>query len=86
MRPTAEAALDLPAPHLRWNPKQPRFLQATEPYVDFEGEVRAGKSFALGWKIFFYAVHHPGICCALTRWTQDGLDAQFRPLWRAVCR
>jgi hypothetical protein len=84
MIPTLSAD-DIPADiHLEWNPKQSRFLKATEPFVNLEGGVRAGKSYALCWKGFNYAVKYPGIQIALTRWTQDGLDAQLRPEWRRV--
>ena len=71
---------------LYWNPKQSAFLVSTEPFVDLEGGIRAGKSYVLCWKILFACLDYPGIICALTRWTQDGLDAQLRPAWRDVCR
>lgn len=79
--PETDARLDL-----YWNPKQTAFLEATEPFVNMEGGFRAGKSFVLCWKILFYTIKHPGLICALTRWTQDGLDAQLRPTWRNICR
>lgn len=72
-----ELSIGLTAPQLE-------FMQATEPYVDFEGAIRTGKSTMLCRKIFDYGVSHPGICCALTRWTQDTLDAQLKPLWRQI--
>src|SRR5580765_4764663 len=77
-----------PGPHLRlvWNPKQSRFLKSVAKYLNLEGGIRAGKSFALCFKILFYCLNYPGIHCALTRWTQDGLDAQLRPIWRLVAR
>jgi hypothetical protein len=78
---TAPRSLDL-----YWNPKQSAFLVSTDPFVDLEGGIRAGKSFALCWKILFACLDYPGIICALTRWTQDGLDAQLKPAWRDVCR
>jgi hypothetical protein len=73
----------------RWNGVQSRFMQAeadTDPYVDLEGAVRAGKTTPLVAKILGYCVDWPGIHCALTRWTQDGLDAQLKPRWRDWCR
>lgn len=79
-----EATADDSQLHLQWNPKQTRFLMAKARFVNLEGGVRAGKSFALCWKYYFLALDHPGICLALTRWTQDGLDAQLRPAWRKV--
>jgi hypothetical protein len=72
----------------RWNPVQSRFLLAAAaefPYVDLEGAVRAGKTTPLVAKIAGYCVDFPGIHCALTRWTQDGLDAQLKPRWRDWC-
>jgi hypothetical protein len=57
-----------------------------DPYVDLEGAVRAGKTTPLCAKILGYCVDWPGIHCALTRWTQDGLDAQLKPRWRDWCR
>src|SRR5690348_3784151 len=71
---------------LYWNPKQSRFLKSLKKYLNLEGGIRAGKSFVLCFKILFNCLNYPGIHCALTRWTQDGLDAQLRPIWRAVCR
>jgi hypothetical protein len=70
--------------HRGWNPKQTRFWQAAEPFVDLEGGVRAGKSYVLCSKVFTFCIDYPGICIALTRWTQDGLDAQLKPEWRRV--
>lgn len=73
----------------RWNPVQSRFLladAATYPYVDLEGAVRAGKTTPLVAKVLNYCIDFPGIHCALTRWTQDGLDAQLKPRWRDWCR
>lgn len=70
---------------LVWNPKQSRFLKSICKYLNLEGGVRAGKSLALCFKVLYYCLRHPGIHCALTRWTQDGLDAQLRPIWRSVC-
>lgn len=72
-----------------WNEAQSRFMLATPEvaaYVDFEGAVRAGKTTPLVSKIHDYALRYPGIPIAITRWTQDGLDAQLKPRWREVCR
>jgi hypothetical protein len=72
-----------------WNPVQTAFLRATAadaPFLDFEGAVRAGKTTPLVAKVLNYCIEHPGIHCALTRWTQDGLDAQLKPRWRDWCR
>src|SRR4051794_25136741 len=85
-RPRSADAIPADAVRLVWNPKQSRFLKSISKYLNFEGGVRAGKSFALCCKILFYCLTFPGIHCALTRWTQDGLDAQLRPIWRQVCR
>lgn len=71
-----------------WNPVQSRFLRIKAEiggaieYVDLEGAIRAGKSTAPAAKLATYAVEHPGIHMAATRWTQDSLDAQVKPLWR----
>lgn len=70
---------------LIWNPKQSRFLKSLVAYLLLEGGVRAGKSFVLCFKVLYYCIKYPGIHCALTRWTQDGLDAQLRPVWRYIC-
>jgi len=70
--------------HLWWSEPATKFLAATQPYVDFEGAFRSQKSTALCVKILKYCQQYPGIHCALTRWTQDGLDAQLRPRWREV--
>jgi hypothetical protein len=71
---------------LDWNAKQYDFLHCTEPFQNLEGGVRAGKSFVLCWKAFNYVCQYPGICIALTRYTQDGLDAILKPVWREVLR
>jgi hypothetical protein len=74
--------------HFFWNKPQSQFLQIRATvggaieYVDLEGAVRAGKSTAPAAKLGTYAVEHPGIHMAATRWTQDSLDAQVKPLWR----
>ena len=75
-----------PVLQLNWNPKQLQFLQCEDPFQNLEGGVRAGKSYVLCWKAFQYACRYPGICIALTRYTQDGLDAILKPVWREVCR
>jgi hypothetical protein len=75
-----------------WNKPQSRFLQiraiidgATE-YVDLEGAVRAGKSTPAAAKLGTYAVEYPKIHMAATRWTQESLDAQIKPLWRSTAQ
>jgi hypothetical protein len=68
--------------HLHWGRPASRFLLSREPFTNLEGGVRAGKTFALVRKYLGLAQDYPGICLALTRWTQDGLDAQLRPAWR----
>lgn len=71
-----------------WNKPQSKFLLIRAvvggaiEYIDLEGAIRAGKSTAPAAKLGTYAVEHPGIHMAATRWTQDGLDAQVKPLWR----
>lgn len=72
-----------------WNAVQTRFMRADAeafPYVDLEGAVRAGKTTPLVAKVLGYCIDYPGIHCALTRWTQDGLDAQLKPRWRDWCQ
>lgn len=72
-----------------WNGVQTQFLRASAeqwPFLDLEGAVRAGKTTPLCAKVLAYCIDHPGIHCALTRWTQDGLDAQLKPRWRDWCR
>lgn len=66
---------------MRWNQPQTRFLKTTKRYVDFEGAIRSGKSTALVWKLINYANDYPGINILFTRWTQDALDAQIKPLF-----
>src|SRR3990167_5615215 len=61
------------------------FLRATQPYVDLEGAFRSQKSTALCRKVLRYCQEYEGIHTGLTRWTQDGLDAQLRPRWREIC-
>lgn len=74
--------------HLYWNRPQSDFLQirgevgGPTEYVDLEGAVRAGKSTAPAAKLAMYGVEYPGIELAATRWSQDNLDAQIKPLWR----
>ena len=58
----ATATPDRPTVHLHWNQKQTAFLRATEPYVNFEGGVRAGKTFALCFKLLYLMLEHRGIC------------------------
>jgi hypothetical protein len=78
--------------HFYWNPPQSQFLQiravpgGPTKYVDFEGAVRAGKSTAPAAKLGTYAVEYPGIEMAASRWSQDNLDAQIKPLWRDTAR
>lgn len=80
------------AVHLHWNVPQSQFLQlhgtphGPIEYVDFEGAVRAGKSTPAAAKLATYALEYPGIHLAAARWTQDNLDAQVKPLWRATAR
>jgi hypothetical protein len=66
---------------MQWNQPQTRFLKSKARYLDFEGAIRSGKSTALVWKIINYAQEYPGINILFTRWTQDALDAQIKPLF-----
>jgi hypothetical protein len=86
-------AVSMPAEAARridfyWNKPQSQFLKIRAEVngaielVDLEGAIRAGKSTAPAAKLATYAVEHPGIHMAAARWTQDGLDAQVKPLWR----
>lgn len=81
-------ALSLMRVDVHWNRPQSQFLttKATvggpAQYIDFEGAVRAGKSTPAVAKLARYAIQYPGIHMAAARWTQDGLDAQIKPLWR----
>jgi hypothetical protein len=76
--------------HRQWNPPQFQFLNVVAEIggpleeVDFEGAVRAGKSTPAGEKLAYYVKRYPGIHTGATRWTQDGLDAQVKPLWRDI--
>jgi hypothetical protein len=65
-----------------WNPKQSRVIQTTTRYVDIEGGIRSGKTWALVAKVGILVTQYPGIHCFLGRWTQDGLDGQLKPQWR----
>lgn len=64
-----------------WNIPQTAFLKTRTRYVDFEGAIRSGKSTAAVWKVINYAQEYPGIHILFTRWTQDSLDAQVKPLF-----
>lgn len=65
---------------MQWNEPQTRFLKSKTRYLDFEGAIRSGKSTALVWKLINYAQEYPGINILFTRWTQDALDAQIKPI------
>lgn len=73
-----------------WSVPQRRFLDLRGHvdgpilYLDLEGAVRAGKSTPAVSKLARYAIDFPGIQMAASRWSQDGLDAQVKPLWRAM--
>lgn len=47
--------------------------------------MRSGKSTAAVWKIIEYCQQWPGINILFTRWTQDALDAQVKPLFFKEC-
>lgn len=68
-----------------WNPKQSRFILSKSKYLNLEGGVRAGKTWALCFKVWQWTERYPGIRIVLCRWTQDALDAQLRPEWRRFC-
>jgi hypothetical protein len=74
----------MPACEYTCTDPQLEFMAATDPYVDFEGSVRSGKTTFLCRKIRDYGLKYPGICMGLTRWTQDGLDAVLKPKWREI--
>lgn len=75
-----------------WNRPQSQFLTTCAAvggpveYINLEGAVRAGKSTPCATKLARYAVKYPGIHMGAARWTQDALDAQVKPLWRAVAQ
>ena len=66
----------------KWNARQSEALQASEPFIDFEGGVGAGKTTPLLAKTEILCVEYPGIHCFLGRWTDDALQAQLKPAWR----
>jgi len=76
----------------RWNKPQTTFLTlravAGGPieWIDLEGAIRAGKSTPAAMKLAIYGCDFPGIHMAASRWSQDGLDAQIKPLWRDTAR
>lgn len=70
---------------MQWNEPQTRFLRSQARYLDFEGAIRSGKSTALVWKLIEYTQKYPGINILFTRWTQDALDAQIKPLFFNTC-
>lgn len=80
----------MPRGDWHWNRPQSAFITTSAlangpaQYIDFEGAVRAGKSTPAAAKLARYAVQYPGIHMAAARWTQDALDAQVKPLWRAT--
>jgi hypothetical protein len=75
-----------------WNRPQSHFLTTNAEidgptlWIDHEGAVRAGKSTPAAAKLARYAVQYPGIAMGAARWTQDALDAQVKPLWRATAQ
>lgn len=64
-----------------WNAKQWAFLESPSRFLDFEGALRSGKSWALVRKVLRLCVDYPGIGVLLCRYTQDALDAQLKPLF-----
>jgi hypothetical protein len=75
----------MPTVELSWNPKQSRFILSEAKRLNLEGGVRAGKTWALLYKVWDWCRRFPGIRIVLTRWSQDALDAQLKPEWRRVC-
>lgn len=86
------SSLLMPRVDFHWNRPQSQFITAhasiggPTQYIDFEGAVRAGKSTPCAAKLARYAVQFPGIHMAAARWTQDAIDAQIKPLWRAMAQ
>lgn len=65
---------------------QGRALACTTRYLDIEGAIRSGKSYASVLKFILLAVQHPGIQLLIARWSESDLDAQLKPLWRDLAR
>jgi hypothetical protein len=69
----------------RWNPKQSRFILSKSKYLSLSGGIRAGKSWAICYKVWQWTEKYPGIRIVLCRWTQDALDVQLAPEWHRMC-
>jgi hypothetical protein len=69
-----------------WNPKQSRFILSISKYLSLSGGVRAGKTWALCFKVWQWTQKYPGIRIVLSRWSDDNLQAQLVPQWRGMCR
>lgn len=69
---------------IRWNRGQTQGIKAAEPFVDLEGGIRSGKSWALCGKVAWLVDQYPGIHCLLSRWTEDDTYGQLRPEWRKM--
>ena len=67
----------------RWGRGASLALQSDHRYVDLEGGIRAQKTTALCASFALHATRYPGIKQYLCRWTEDALDTQLKPAWRA---
>jgi PBSX family phage terminase large subunit len=59
-------------------------FNATELYVDLEGGIRASKTTPGVAKVAAWSVKYPGIHCLISRWTDESLNVQLKPAWRAM--
>ena len=69
---------------LTFSPPQSELLLCDSRYVDAEGAIRSGKTWACSQKIADYVLRYPGIHCFIGRWSESDLDAQVKPVWRDV--
>ena len=69
---------------LTFSPPQGELLTCADRYVDAEGAIRSGKTWACAQKIADYVLRYPGIHCFIGRWSESDLEAQVKPVWRDI--
>ncbi len=76
----------MPDVRWRWSPVQSQALLSTEPFLDIEGGIRAGKTTVANAKVQITVSEQPGVRGLLARWKEDDLFAELVPKWRDFAR
>jgi len=70
-----------PEIEIRWNIPQSLAIQSRTRYVDLEGAIRSGKSTPAVVKVQYRCIEEPGVHTMISRWTDDGVSMQLKPLF-----